>query len=138
MSAKTEALEREVSRLLQRNAELVRDPGDLPVAGCGDNSCEVARPRGMATNGGCHCDPREVRRALRFYKRKLAFLEETIRILRAEPGPSTTASEERDAVLAYLAYQLATNYDEGTQGYDAIEQARSSIGRGLHKKAPAC
>lgn len=25
------------------------------VFGCGDNSCLVRKPRGMATNGGCRC-----------------------------------------------------------------------------------
>lgn len=24
-------------------------------AGCGDNSCLFAQPKGMATNGGCRC-----------------------------------------------------------------------------------
>ena len=25
------------------------------LEGCGDNSCYVKRPEGMATNGGCRC-----------------------------------------------------------------------------------
>lgn len=29
--------------------------------GCGDNSCILGRPGGMATNGGCRCLPRGVR-----------------------------------------------------------------------------
>jgi hypothetical protein len=39
-----------------------------PPAGCGDSSCVVASPDGMATNGGCRCDDHTLRRALRWYR----------------------------------------------------------------------
>lgn len=32
----------------------------LRELGCGDNSCWIAAPKGMATNGGCRCFPRGV------------------------------------------------------------------------------
>ena len=32
----------------------------LDGIGCGDHSCVVRRPRGMGTNGGCRCLPREL------------------------------------------------------------------------------
>jgi hypothetical protein len=80
-SAEVERLERE-NALLRRQLEVSRqDPGDLPVAGCGDSSCEVAQATGMATNGGCGCDERTVRRALRYYKRLARFRAETIRMM---------------------------------------------------------
>ncbi len=73
----------EVAYLRKEAAERRRAPVDMPVEGCGDNSCEVRHPGGMATNGGCRCSPREVRRALRWWRRRAAFLEETVRELRA-------------------------------------------------------
>lgn len=73
-----ERLEALVASLQRQLDERRRDPGDLPVNGCGDNSCEVRTPRGMATNGGCRCDPREVRWAMKYWKRVAAFREETI------------------------------------------------------------
>jgi hypothetical protein len=73
-----------VASLQRQLDERRRDPGDLPVNGCGDNSCEVRAPRGMATNGGCRCEERELRWALRYYKRLAAFREETVREVRAE------------------------------------------------------
>lgn len=70
--------------LRRQLAETRRDPGDLPMSGCGDTSCEVRTPSGMATNGGCRCDPREVRWALRYFKRLALFRQETVREARAE------------------------------------------------------
>jgi hypothetical protein len=74
-----ERLEMLVASLQRQLDERRRDPGDMPVSGCGDNSCGVRTPCGMATNGGCCCEEREVRRALRWWKRVAAFREETIR-----------------------------------------------------------
>ena len=34
------------------------------IEGCGDSGCICRAPSGMATNGGCRCDDRTVRRAL--------------------------------------------------------------------------
>jgi hypothetical protein len=42
------------------------------IEGCGDNSCVVAKPRGMATNGGCRCDERKLRRAVQLLRAALA------------------------------------------------------------------
>lgn len=36
--------------------------------GCGDSSCIVRAPNGMATNGGCRCELPTVRAALRWYR----------------------------------------------------------------------
>ena len=74
-----ERLERECASLRRIIDEMRREPGDLPVTGCGDNSCVVRRPTGMATNGGCSCEASELRRALRFYRRLSEFRAETIR-----------------------------------------------------------
>lgn len=81
---RVEQLERECDMLRKQIAARSIDPGDLPVAGCGDNSCVVARPGGMATNGGCRCDDRTLRWALSYYKRLAAFREETVHDLRDE------------------------------------------------------
>jgi hypothetical protein len=79
-----EHLEHLVS-LYQKQLDAIRaDPGDLPVTGCGDSSCVVARPRGQHTNSGCRCDARELRRALLYYQRRCTFLQETIKVLRDE------------------------------------------------------
>jgi hypothetical protein len=79
-----ERLEREIAVLHKVIDDKSRDPGDLPVNGCGDHSCVVVRPTGMATNGGCRCQERELRRALTWYKRRAKFLEDTIAELKAE------------------------------------------------------
>jgi hypothetical protein len=62
-----------------------REPGDSPLKGCGDNSCIVvsaASRGGQHTNGGCHCEKFELRRAINYWKRVAEFREETIRKLR--------------------------------------------------------
>jgi len=77
-----EALEHTISLLRRQLDERHRDPGDMPVRGCGDNSCLVEKPRGMATNGGCHCSERKLRWSVQWWKRRAAFLEETIRLMK--------------------------------------------------------
>lgn len=89
-----ERLTRDNDELRRQLAELRRDPGDLPVTGCGDTSCAVAAPQGMATNGGCRCDPCTIRQALQFYKRLARFREQTIRKLRAQGSPVVEALEK--------------------------------------------
>ncbi len=43
----------------------------VELEGCGDNSCVVQAPKGMATNGGCRCNERQLRRAVQALKAKL-------------------------------------------------------------------
>jgi hypothetical protein len=83
-SEEAERLERENAMLRKQIERFYQDPGDLPVAGCGDSSCQVAQASGMSTNGGCRCDERTLRRALSFYKRLAQFRAETIRIMKSE------------------------------------------------------
>lgn len=45
------------------------------VEGCGDSGCICRAPSGMATNGGCRCDDRTVRRALMMWRRYAGELE---------------------------------------------------------------
>lgn len=45
-----------------------RQPSSLEGVGCGDNSCLVEQPRGMATNGGCRCEPRALRMGVMAYR----------------------------------------------------------------------
>lgn len=59
---------------------------ELRVLSCGDNSCAIARPSGMATNGGCQCSiggkgdmdrdtARLLRTAFKLYRSKASLLE---------------------------------------------------------------
>ena len=43
--------------------------------GCGNMPCDSARPRGMHTNGRCHCDEATVRRAARAWREYALSLE---------------------------------------------------------------
>ena len=83
--ARIEQLEREVRYYRDQLANIRRDPGDMPVTGCGDNSCILARPTGMATNGGCQCDPLALRQAVVYWRRLAEFRLATICELRAKP-----------------------------------------------------
>lgn len=49
------------SELAERLDELSRQL----VNGCGDSGCVILRPRGLSTNGGCRCAPRNFARNLR-------------------------------------------------------------------------
>ena len=65
--------------------ERLREPGDSPLTGCGDSGCIVVSASsrgGQHTNGGCHCERLELRRAINYWKRVAEFREETIRELR--------------------------------------------------------
>lgn len=95
-------LERMVASLRAQLDERRRAPGDLPFVGCGDNSCVIVTPSGMATNGGCRCEARELRFALQHFKRRIAFLEETVRELRVK-----RAETERDEALQVARFTSA-------------------------------
>ena len=49
----------------------------MEFLGCGDNSCAVVKPKGMATNGGCRChkDTTSARRAIAYLSAKVRELE---------------------------------------------------------------
>lgn len=84
VNPQVEALERENKLLREYERKLRMDPSGFPLTGCGDNSCLVAKPNGMATNGGCRCPEREVRLALQFYKRYTHHLLITIDDIKTE------------------------------------------------------
>lgn len=42
-----------------------------PMEGCGDNSCAVAPPQGIGTNGGCRCGERKLRAAVHTLKAEI-------------------------------------------------------------------
>lgn len=71
----------EVEALKKDIRRFHRNPDDIPFVAC-DNSCIVARPEGMATNGGCRCDERKLRQVVQWLWRKVRFLQETIRMMR--------------------------------------------------------
>ena len=41
------------------------------MEGCGNNSCAVAPPQGMGTNGGCRCSEGHLRRCVRTLKAEI-------------------------------------------------------------------
>ena len=49
------------------------------VEGCGDSGCICRPTSGMATNGGCRCDDRTVRRALVMWRRYAGELEARVK-----------------------------------------------------------
>lgn len=128
-----ERLTAECASLRRTIASLIADPGDCPVAGCGDTSCRIAHPQGMATNGVCRCDARAFRRALEFYKRLAAFRQETIRFLRDVPT-SGDAEDERAAAVAFMRAEAIVNHDDGDEGSVALLRMATWIERGLHRK----
>ena len=76
-NAEVERLEALLATHRRADAERRKPPVDLPVTGCGDTSCEVAVPTGMAPTGRCRCNERTLRQALRWQKRRGEFLEQT-------------------------------------------------------------
>jgi hypothetical protein len=44
---------------------------EADLEGCGDNSCWIAKPRGMATNGGCRCTLQAFKIAVRVLRDKV-------------------------------------------------------------------
>ena len=51
------------ARAEQREADARVELRTSGLKGCGDHSCLVEQPKGMATNGGCRCRSTKVRRA---------------------------------------------------------------------------
>lgn len=76
-----EALERENRSLRQRIEYLTQEPADIPFLAC-DNSCVVARPNGMATNGGCRCDEHKLRRAVQYWRHVATHRQVLIQMLK--------------------------------------------------------
>jgi hypothetical protein len=80
-----EAVKREADVYRRMYETVTAQPGDMPVAGCGDSSCivESARSRGgQNTNGGCRCEAHKLRSAMAYWKRRAEFLQETIRLMK--------------------------------------------------------
>src|SRR5690349_14918658 len=76
-----EQLEYEIAALRRMLIDRAKPQLDMPVMGCGDSACVVINTTargGQHTNGGCRCEPMTLRRALAWYRRRVAFLEETI------------------------------------------------------------
>jgi hypothetical protein len=68
--------------MLRATIERMRqDPGECPVLAC-DRSCVCATATGMATNGGCRCDKRTLRRAVMFWRMRAQWLTECVRMAR--------------------------------------------------------
>lgn len=72
-----ELLKKQVEFLQERFEKLFATPSEMPFGAC-DNSCVVTKPTGMATNGGCRCDERKLRQAVRWWRQRAEFLQATI------------------------------------------------------------
>ena len=66
MEMKLKSLESQISRIRTH-------PGEIPVDGCGSNSCLISPATGMGTNGSCGCSKFTFHRAIDYYKRVAEF-----------------------------------------------------------------
>jgi hypothetical protein len=76
-----EQLERMNKMLREQIERMRREPPETPLVAC-DNSCVVATPDGMATNGGCRCDERKLRRAVQFWRGRAQYLQAVVQLAR--------------------------------------------------------
>ncbi len=117
MARKNEEVEhlRYMNAILQKQLDkIAENPGDMTTTGCGDNSCVVSKPSGMATNGGCRCEARKLRMAMMYWRRKSEFLQTLIKSIREENDRALSRSFEE---------AWAEKEKEGYQyGEDALEQ----------------
>lgn len=80
-------LARTVEMLQNQIKNMRLDPGDVPFTAC-DNSCVCVAPTGMATNGGCRCDERKLRRAVTYWRSVAQHRQATIQLMRDTPNES--------------------------------------------------
>lgn len=81
------------------------------LKGCGDSSCIVAKPSGMATNGGCRCEKPALRRA--------------VLTLRAQLHAAREAQDEQRATIERLERKLV----QSTRGNEmALRELQAVIG----------
>ena len=86
VNPEVERLQRMVEIYKRTHERMLADPGDVPFVAC-DHSCVCVSATGVATNGGCRCDERKLRRAVQYWRRRAQFLQITIQTLReAERG----------------------------------------------------
>lgn len=77
------------------------------VTGCGDNSCIVAKPSGMATNGGCQCSEMVLRRAVLELRARLTALEAQLVNALGKAESRAQAARAANNINADLRVQLA-------------------------------
>ena len=86
----------------------------LELVGCGDNSCLIRKPGGMATNGGCRCEVRSLRFAVQALKGELDRVN-ALRPLELERARAEGAEDERYAAAEKSpATNRYTISDQGT------------------------
>lgn len=92
-----------------------RTPKNPPeLVGCGDNSCIVAKPTGMATNGGCRCDEQRLKRAVM-----------ALRQMVISEGDRRAEDMRADCVNALLTERI--KYEEDGEGYNVLGDAIDAI-----------
>jgi hypothetical protein len=111
----------------------VRGTEPPELEGCGDNSCCIVAPKGMATNGGCRCDERALRRAvqaLKIQRRYIlaSYLPEAVDLDLSESSDMTAhrryLQEElraKDERIASLVAALRAAHDAIAQGSVAAQ-----------------
>ena len=77
-------------RLLAAEVERLRAELAAPI-GCADHGCIVTTRAGHGTNGGCRCDERTLRRAVRKMRRELAAVDDALDGLSVPPDASDRA-----------------------------------------------
>lgn len=66
---------------------------DDVLQGCGTHGCRIAEPVGQAVNGGCCCDERAIRLALRYYRQRCAEMEGELATARDYAGTLALIAE---------------------------------------------
>lgn len=120
-----ERLERTV-RLLQSTIDRMRaDPGDVPFLAC-DNSCVCARPLGAATNGGCRCDERKLRRAVQYWRMVAQHRQAVIQTMREAPSPAHLCPLQAGAPAEAYCAVCDKVHDVTTKTVRVCEEAKTT------------
>jgi hypothetical protein len=75
-------------RIRSLQAALPAEVAPPDLQGCASSNCDVAKRGGMSTSGGCHCSERDLRGAVRAWRRYAADLE-----ARMPPSETKTVGE---------------------------------------------
>ena len=89
------------------------------LAGCGDHSCDVARPKGQGTNAGCRCNERTLRRALRIERARAEMRAPALFAAECQRDAARAKVEEQAAKIEELRARLKEYLDTIFQCYVA-------------------
>lgn len=92
VNPEVEMLRRHVDTLKRAYDSLFENPPDIPFLAC-DNSCICARATGVATNGGCRCDEKKLRRAVQYWRMVATHRAAIIKLNRDAGCPTCDSSD---------------------------------------------